>query len=358
MLRPSYRAFAFVAFAILFLSRSALARTLSPSANDTNVDIVLEGADTATLRACADVLVAKLRAIDGVASADDGEREARAFLAPRLWLYLPLEELRAVREEVGERWDWEVAHQLGEELDDAPPPLIDRNHHVRDLRAWFEHGESDYFQSEDGSAVVVVVRTLADEKMIFERVRAVTADAHADVRFAKIRVGYAGRIPRDVDADHRHAMNRTTTEVLVIGAIAIAIALAARKVSRKGAAAYSVILVMCAGTSQIPAQHDSLDHPQVVASKILGSEDAPINFLPDDQEAKLPEIARINEYIAGARKHGVLAGANWEKFQRYVPPNDLRAITRADLPRSLVPIKNDGATISLFEAVRRHGSAL
>jgi hypothetical protein len=102
-----------------------LRRVEARTASAQTVLILLEGPDRTSLRAMGDALLPELLALgpDVVSSADDGTQTARAFLSPRAGLFLDQKELQRLHDDVFDRWDYEVAKQTGELLDDSGPPV-------------------------------------------------------------------------------------------------------------------------------------------------------------------------------------------------------------------------------------------
>ncbi len=102
-----------------------LHRVEARTASAQTVFILLEGPDRNVLRAMGDELVPRLLALgpDVVSTAADGTREARAFLSPRGGLFLDPDELQRLRADVFARWDYEVAKESDQLLDDTGPPV-------------------------------------------------------------------------------------------------------------------------------------------------------------------------------------------------------------------------------------------
>ena len=167
--------------------------------------ILLEGSDRATLREFGDALVPALLALgpDVVSSAEDGTQEARAFLLPRAGLFLDRHELEKLRDDVNARWDYEVAKESDQLLDDHGPPVT-----VDDIEKRFRKnkgGDSGddhpdgYYERKDGTALVVIARSpIAGGDL--EKTGPALARIHAAVegvrasrpQFASVRAGYAG----------------------------------------------------------------------------------------------------------------------------------------------------------------------
>jgi predicted exporter len=207
--------------------------------------IVLEGSDRTTLRALGDAIVPALTALapTEVSSADDGPHDVRAFLAPRLGLFLDRAELARLDHDIEARWDYQIAHATGAALDDdeAPPPLewsaIEKRLREtgRDQGAGQGAGDAvdrfpdGYYERRDGHALVVVARSpvaggdlgragaaLADVQAAVERVRA------SSPAYARVAVSYAGDLPTGL---REYAV--ISHDLLSVGATGIALVLAA-----------------------------------------------------------------------------------------------------------------------------------
>ena len=179
-------------------------RVAAKTTSSQSVMVVLEGTDTATLRAFGDTLVPKLVALGpGVVShAEDGIQSSRTFLRPRAGLFAAQGELEKLARDLDARWDWEVSEATGSNLEEGDePPKID----AAELKKRFgmtegkkERFPDGYYQSADGHALVVVVGTpvaagdLAHGPDVSAKIQGVVAEAHGDPRFAAVRVGFAG----------------------------------------------------------------------------------------------------------------------------------------------------------------------
>ena len=204
--------------------------------------ILLEGASRATLRAFGDALLPALAMAIGpdvVSSAQDGNQQAREFLLPRAGLFLDRKELAKLHDDVYARWDYEVAKESDQLLDDNGPPVT-----IDDIERRFKKSDEEggsggddhpdgYFERKDGSALVVVVRSpiaggdlartgpaLARIREAVETVRASRSD------FAKVRAGYAGDMPTGF-VEYEHIRDDLLSSVgatgvlLVLGAVLI-----------------------------------------------------------------------------------------------------------------------------------------
>lgn len=165
--------------------------------------VIAEGGSSAAQRAFADALVARLRALSPswLADVSDGVGEARVFLEPRAGLFLELEDLQQLHDDVEARWSWEVARETGANLDDDPPPELSAKRLEGRLRARFgsadlERFPGGYFAAKDGSAQVVAVAAsvgageLERMREVLEVVqREATTLAHGQ---RELRLSYAG----------------------------------------------------------------------------------------------------------------------------------------------------------------------
>jgi len=182
-----------------------LHRVEARTASAQTVMILLEGGDRATLRAFGDALVPALLALgpDVVSSAEDGTQEARAFLSPRAGLFLGREELEKLRDDVLARWDYEVAKESDQLLDDHGPPVTvdDIEKRLRKDKAG-DSGDDHpdgYYQRKDGTALVVVARSpipggdLEKTGPALARIRAAVDGLRASrPELSRVRAGYAG----------------------------------------------------------------------------------------------------------------------------------------------------------------------
>jgi predicted RND superfamily exporter protein len=183
-----------------------LRRLTERTGGQSNVFVVLEGTDTAKLRAAADAIVPRLRSLGPpwVTSAEDNVEASRKFLQPRSGLFASVAQLQKVHDDVEARWQWEVGQQTGSNLDDddAPPPVtaasikqtlgLDKN------TGDSERFPDGYYQSRDGHAVVVVARAavaggdLGRARETLSRIDTVVRDVLASPAAAGVKGGYAG----------------------------------------------------------------------------------------------------------------------------------------------------------------------
>jgi hypothetical protein len=197
--------------------------------------VLLEGPDPATLRAMGDEVSSKLRDLGSevVSSAEDGTQQGRAFLSPRAGLFLSVAELERLRQDVLARWDYEVAKEADELLDDHGPPVtieqIENRLRKKADSAGAEDPSDGYYARKDGTGLVVVVRSpvpggdlaktgpaLASMEATVEAVKA------SRPAYAPVRVGYAGDM-----ATGFIEYDRIRNDLLGVGAKGIALVLAA-----------------------------------------------------------------------------------------------------------------------------------
>jgi predicted RND superfamily exporter protein len=198
----------------------------------TNMMVVLEGDDTGALRKAADAVVVAAMRIGRpwVGTAESGVHDAWRYLQPRAGLYLGLEQLEKLRDDVEARWEWEVGRETGVLLDEEgyEPPKFDSD----SLQQRFDIKQTDverypggYYQDKAGKAVVVLVRSsvkMTDYGEGTEAIRRLRAAIDAlDLKsfHPSIRYGLAGDLVTSVAAFE--TINRDLTDVGLIGAALI-----------------------------------------------------------------------------------------------------------------------------------------
>ena len=194
------------------------------------------GSTGATLRAFGDALIPKLLEIgpDTVSSAEDGTQAARQFLMPRAGLFLDTKELQQLHDDVNARWDYEVAKEADELIDDSGPPVT-----IDDIEKRFHKkaggtGEGDdrpdgYYERKDGTALVVVARSpipggdLKKTGPALERIKAAVESVRTSrPEFAAVHAGYAGDMPTGFIE-----YEAIRSDLLSVGATGIGLVLAA-----------------------------------------------------------------------------------------------------------------------------------
>ena len=180
------------------------------TAGSSSIFVLLEGADRDTLRRVGGELLPPLRAVGGpwVVSAEDGVQTARAYLLPRSGLFATVDDLKKLDAELDTQRKKAVgkALDLGLEDEDEQPAKVS----FEELKQKFLGGKSEtleaakdrypdgYFQSKDGKALVVLVRTgitsgdLERSREALARVKETVAKALPDPGAQGIQVGYAG----------------------------------------------------------------------------------------------------------------------------------------------------------------------
>jgi uncharacterized protein len=201
---------------------------LAPST--ANVFVVLEGKETARLRALGDEIVVRLRerARPLIEDVEDGVHEARRYLLPRVGLFAKVEELERLVEDINALWDYEVGKKAGTLLDDEGPPVT-----VKELRGRFhvkdregDRFKDGYYQSKDGHALVVNVRSTTEggdlerAQAVLDRVKAIVAGVAARGDAARgIKIGFAGNLVTQI-AEYG-AVKRDLTQVGLIGSVLV-----------------------------------------------------------------------------------------------------------------------------------------
>ena len=181
-----------------------LRRVLDRTVTASKMFVVVEGAETAKLRTCADAMLPPLVAIGApsVTNAEDGVKDARTFLMHRSGLFTTAAELEKLDHDLEARWDYEISKAVGTALeDDLPPPPFS----AAEIKKRFQKDDGKatqypdgYFQSADGKAVVVVVSTaitagdLKGSQLAYDRVRAEAERVGKTDACKGTRIGYYG----------------------------------------------------------------------------------------------------------------------------------------------------------------------
>jgi uncharacterized protein len=215
-----------------------LRRLLSETERGGQVFVLLEAAERQSLRRAADAVAADLRGLRApeIVGAASGVHEARRFLLPRAGLFAPVAELERADVALRERLAHEVGEVLGMNLLDTPP---DRD--IEGLVARVLGGSTDdsgrgslaalgqrfpdgYYESPDGTALVVVVRTavpsddLSRARAVLERVQARVSQTVG--RFPSLRASYAGDLVTSL-AEY----GATLRDLLDVGALGLMLVL-------------------------------------------------------------------------------------------------------------------------------------
>ncbi|HET9952908.1 MAG TPA: MMPL family transporter [Polyangiaceae bacterium] len=142
-----------------------------------------DGSKRQALRTFVDRLVPELLALgpEWVGSVDYGVKETRAFFEKNQILYAEVDELRRVRDQVVERYDYEVAKAQGTLLESEPgevPPPITRESIEKTLSerkaqaaAQADAYPGGYYESQDGTYIAVLIRTPVSGRAAVDELR-------------------------------------------------------------------------------------------------------------------------------------------------------------------------------------------
>ena len=210
-----------------------LNRVAAKTAGVSALFVVLKGGPdtpTAKLPAAADALVPELTALGPpwVGSAEDGVHDALKFLEPRAGLFVEKDKLEKLKDDVDARFAFEVAKATGTQLDDEPPPEIN----AKSLEKTFGAGDArkdrypgGYYQSKDGKAVIVAVRSkvlgsdFKNGTEALHRIREVVDRVNPASFDKEITYGFSGDLQTGIS--EYTAINNDLTDVGIFGAIMI-----------------------------------------------------------------------------------------------------------------------------------------
>lgn len=210
-----------------------LRRVATRTQGMSTIYVVLEGGpDTSTehLRQAATQLVAPLKAIGepAVVSVETGVHAAVAYLEPRAGLFIPLERLERLADELEQSYRQAVASATGLFVDLEDQPASDRRIDLTALRRELDASglssvryPDGYYQSRDGRAIVVLIRSrIAPGE--FDLGSAAMASIHRVVEANDprrvdpgIKVGFAGDLVSAVA--EFEAVNQNLLDVGLIG---------------------------------------------------------------------------------------------------------------------------------------------
>ncbi|HSN96935.1 MAG TPA: MMPL family transporter [Candidatus Nanopelagicales bacterium] len=212
-----------------------LDRVAARTAGVSTLFVVLQGGEqtsTEALRKAADALVPAIEKVGPpwVGSVESGVQEAYDYLAPRVGLYAELPKLEKLRDDIEERYSYEVSKATGILLDESePPPEIS----AKTLEESFGSKGLDkdrypggYYQSKDGKVLVVAIRSkvmgsdFAAGSEAIGRVRAVVERVNPASFDPGITWGFAGDLQTGI-AEYT-SINEDLTEVGYTGALLIA----------------------------------------------------------------------------------------------------------------------------------------
>jgi len=187
---------------------------------------------TEAMRMAADAIVPKALALGApwVGSAESGVHDAVKFLAPRAGLFADKDKLARLRDEIEERYKYEVRKASGGDLgvEDAPPPF-DAQRFAKivgiDQELTQDRYPGGYYQSPDGRHVIVAIRSkvhgsdLNNGSEAIRRVEQVVRDVDVARFSPDIEVGYTGDLVTAID--EYSAVNTDLRDVGLLGAIMI-----------------------------------------------------------------------------------------------------------------------------------------
>jgi predicted RND superfamily exporter protein len=156
--------------------------------------------------------------------------DVTAFVERHAGLYVDLADLRALRERIEARRDYEVAKESGELLDEtAPPPSVDTTDLEAKYRARASGEASGHFSSEPLKTTMLFIEA-GDFGISAEKSRALLQRVQADVAslvpsnyVPGIRVGYASDIAVSAEELEALQVDLSLSSVLVIVAVVGAI---------------------------------------------------------------------------------------------------------------------------------------
>lgn len=207
---------------------------------------IADAQNSAALKAFVDALAPRLEALgpDQVAQVDRGVHESRRFFEQNKLLYADLKDLQSARDELVERYEYEVQKQLGTLLDegDAPPPITAESIRQR-LQKKAAGAQAaapapgaagtgkpapdpfpdGYYMSPDRKFITVLVRTSlsggAARQELRRKVEAAVAEVGPTRLDPTMKVGYTGDLV--VSAEEYDAIIRDLSEVGAGGVIGV-----------------------------------------------------------------------------------------------------------------------------------------
>lgn len=203
-----------------------------------------DGKNEAALVKFVDTLVPKLEALGQpwVERVEWGSQETKAFFDKNKLLFAKLEDLQKARDEVVERYEYEVQKQAGMLLDesDAPPPItaqsirdrlagksadkVDKKEEAKPDPAKTQHSNG-YYMSADGKFAVVVARTSLSSKKdrleFIEKVKRAVAEVDPKKIDPTIEIGYTGDLV--ISGEEYDAIVADLNEVGIAGVLGVLI---------------------------------------------------------------------------------------------------------------------------------------
>ncbi|AKT39308.1 efflux RND transporter permease subunit [Chondromyces crocatus] len=210
---------------------------------------IADGKNRAALEKFVDTLTPRLEAFgrDEVALVDRGVHESRKFFDENKLLYAEVKDLQSARDELTERYEYEVQKQLGTLLDDSdpPPPITAASIRERLQQKTAEANKSTpatatataskpgepasdpypggYYMSPDGTFITVIVRTSvqgrAARQALLGKVEAAVAEVNPTQLDPTMKVGYTGDLV--ISAEEYEAIVSDLSEVGIGGVLGV-----------------------------------------------------------------------------------------------------------------------------------------
>ena len=171
--------------------------------------IVAEGKNTDALKTFVDRCAPKIRALgpEWVGSVDDGVKETKAFLEANKFLYAPYDDIKKLRDEVVEQYDYEVGRATG--LGDLGLDEPEQRLNAKTVRRRVEEAETKankasakypggYYMDEDGRIIAMMVRTpvsggnLEQAAQLRARIDRIIAEADPMSLDPEMKIGMTG----------------------------------------------------------------------------------------------------------------------------------------------------------------------
>ncbi|MBK9266239.1 MAG: MMPL family transporter [Polyangiaceae bacterium] len=200
---------------------------------------IADGKNEAQLVKFVDTIVPKLEALGPpwVERVEWGSHDTKKFFDKNKLLFAKLDDLQKARDEVVERYEYEVQKQAGMLLDesdaDAPPPISAASirerltgkkdkEEVKTDPARTQH-PNGYYMSADGKFAVVVARTSLSSKKdrleFIEKVRTIVAEADPKKFDSTMEVGFTGDLV--ISGEEYDAIVEDLNEVGVAGVLGV-----------------------------------------------------------------------------------------------------------------------------------------
>lgn len=204
---------------------------------------IADGKNEANLVKFVDTIVPKLEALGEpwVERVEWGSHDTKKFFDQNKLLFAKLEDLQKARDEVVERYEYEVQKQTGMLLDDseanAPPPISAKS--IRDRLAGKSADDAkkeevkpdpaktqhsnNYYMSADGKFAVVVARTSLSTKKdrleLIEKVKTIVSEVNPKAIDSSMEIGYTGDLI--ISGEEYDAIVADLNEVGIAGVLGV-----------------------------------------------------------------------------------------------------------------------------------------